>query len=697
MTCLASLVGDLPAQLGHIFYFIVLPILLLAGVGFALQRLAKLDMATLRKLNFYLVIPALVFTVVVTSEIRAADAGWAVATALLLMATMSGVALLAAWLRRVPREHRRALMMTALFYNSGNYGLPLQTLAFSSRGLSGFASSLQAVVMITQNVTNFTYGILLASGGRKDRQWRQNLLHIVRFPPIYALAAGVLTVQLRNYIGDAPALEQALAPLWWVIVKVKSAFLAVALVTLGAQLATVRRGDVRYPVSLSVMLRLLVGPALALGIISLLPIRTLVAQVLLISSSTPTAVNAMLLCLEFDNHPAYAARAVFYSTLLSPITVTLVIFLSTSGLLPGFSQQTDGAAPATQPRDPNTMTRQTTVSIEGDAFHINGRPAYPGQTYNGMKVEGLLMNARLVQGIFDDLNPATRSRWAYPDGPWDAERNTREFLAAMPDWRRHGLISFTINLQGGSPTGYAREQPWHNSAYEADGSLRPDYMARLERILDRADELGMAVIVGYFYFGQDERLTDEAAVLAAADNATDWLLAKGYTNVVVEIANEVDVPKYEHPILTASRVHELVERVRERSAGRLLASASMGGGSIPPGNLVAAADFLLLHGNGVREPDRIRKMVDQCRAMAEYRGQPILFNEDDHFDFDKPDNNMLAAVSRYAGWGYFDYRLSGEGYDEGFQSVPVNWQIISARKRGFFGLLASMTGAKSTE
>ena len=123
--------------------------------------------------------------------------------------------------------------------------------------------------------------------------------------------------------------------------------------------------------------------------------------------------------------------------------------------------------------------RHTEVSIQGQAFHINGRPTYQGRSYQGMKIEGLLMNARLVQAIFDDLNPETRGRWAYPDGPWDPERNTREFIAAMPGWREHGLQAFTLNLQGGSPEGYSREQPWHNSAFTRDGSLRPDYLARL--------------------------------------------------------------------------------------------------------------------------------------------------------------------------------------------------------------------------
>lgn len=345
--------------------------------------------------------------------------------------------------------------------------------------------------------------------------------------------------------------------------------------------------------------------------------------------------------------------------------------------------------------------RQTAIAIEGQSFLINGKPTYAGRSYNGMKIEGLLLNARLVQGIFDDRNPATRDLWKYPDGPWDAQRNTREFLAMMPTWRKMGLLSFTINLQGGSPQGYSANQPWHNSAFDPDGALRADYMQRLESILDTADELGMAPIVGFFYFGQEPRFDDEQAVVRAAENATDWLLAKGYTNVLVEIANECDVARYKHAIVKPARAHELIKLVQDRSkgkvkspAGRLLVSTSYGGGSIPRENVAAAADFLLIHGNGVGDPKRIRAMVDACRALKAYHGQPILINEDDHFDFDKPDNNFIAAVSKYASWGYFDYRMKGEGFDEGYQSVPTNWGTSSARKRGFFKLLAEMAGEK---
>lgn len=337
----------------------------------------------------------------------------------------------------------------------------------------------------------------------------------------------------------------------------------------------------------------------------------------------------------------------------------------------------------------------TVVSIAGDEFHLNGKPTYAGRIWRGHKIQGLLMNARLVQGIFDDRNTNTVSKWAYPDtGKWDAERNTREFLAAMPEWRRHGLLAFTLNLQGGSPQGYSREQPWHNSAFEADGSLRADYLARLERILNRADELGMVVILGYFYFGQDERLADEAAVLRATDNATRWLLDRRWQNVIVEVNNECNV-RYDHDILKPARVHELIERVKATKSGgrRLLTGTSYGGGKVPEENVVRASDFLLIHGNGVSNPDRIAEMVRQTRAVPGYTTKPILFNEDDHFDFDKPRNNFIAAVSEYASWGYFDFRMKDEGFDEGYQSVPVNWGISSERKKGFFRLVAEMTGS----
>ena len=346
---------------------------------------------------------------------------------------------------------------------------------------------------------------------------------------------------------------------------------------------------------------------------------------------------------------------------------------------------------------PERSSSKTSVTIVTDQFWINGKPTYSGREWNGKKVEGLLMNSRMVQANFDDLNPETRQQWAYSDTQmWDAERNTREFLAAMPTWRSRGLLAITVNLQGGSPQGYSKQQPWYNSSFTEQGALRPEYMARLAKVIDRADELGMVVIVGFFYFGQDQRLENEAAVVSATDAATHWILEKGYTNVLIEVNNECDVKAYDHAILKADRVHELINRVRAMHVDgrRLLVGTSYGGGTIPKINVVAVSDFLLIHGNGVAEPTRIREMIKQTRLVPGYKKMPILFNEDDHFRFDQPENNFLAAVDEYVSWGYFDYRMKDESFVEGFQSVPVDWTINSDRKRSFFHLLSRITGVE---
>jgi hypothetical protein len=169
-------------------------------------------------------------------------------------------------------------------------------------------------------------------------------------------------------------------------------------------------------------------------------------------------------------------------------------------------------------------SKKTTVSIKGNQFYINDELTYKGQTWQGNKVEGLLMNSRMVQGIFDDTNPETVGRFVYEDtGKWDAERNTNEFVENMSLWKIYGLLAFTLNLQSGSPLGYGNNG-WINSTFDPEENLVPVYMNRLTKIMDEADRLGMVVILGYFYFRQDEYLTDEKAVINAVDNITNWLL-----------------------------------------------------------------------------------------------------------------------------------------------------------------------------
>ena len=291
----------------------------------------------------------------------------------------------------------------------------------------------------------------------------------------------------------------------------------------------------------------------------------------------------------------------------------------------------------------------------------------------------------MVQGIFDDLNPKTRDNFVYSDTKvWDANRNTNEFVSHMEEWKSYGLLAFTLNLQGGSPIGYGNNA-WINSAFDEKGELRTDYMTRLERILNKADELNMAVILGYFYFGQDQNLENEQAVIKAVDNITNWILNKGYENILIEVNNECNL-SYDHKILQPERVPELIKRVQKtnKDGYQLLASTSYGGGTIPDSAVVVASDFVLLHGNGVGNASQITAMVEATKKVIGSNSKPILFNEDDHFNFESDTCNFATSVKAYASWGYFDYRMKGEGFESGYQSVPVDWGINSDRKKAFF-------------
>ena len=331
---------------------------------------------------------------------------------------------------------------------------------------------------------------------------------------------------------------------------------------------------------------------------------------------------------------------------------------------------------------------KTTVSIQGERFFINGSVTYPGAP-----AEGLLLNSRMVQATFDDENPSTVGRSAYPDtGAWDAERNVREFIAALPLYASKGLKAVTLNLQGGSP-GWSKadNQPGITTAFNSDGTLKAAWMSRLDRAIRAADQQGIVVMLGLFYFGQDHRLANETAVIRAVDAVTDWLLVQDFRNVLVEVNNEADI-YYNHAILKPTRVTELINRVKQRSGGKLKVSTSLAGGSIPSSAIISASDYILLHGNG-QSASQVAAMVDKVRALTAFKSKPkpIVFNED---SVSLP--NLNAAVGRRASWGYYDQGRND--YFEGFQSPPVYWGIHpnDSHKVQFFNRVAELAGSTTT-
>lgn len=360
----------------------------------------------------------------------------------------------------------------------------------------------------------------------------------------------------------------------------------------------------------------------------------------------------------------------------------------------------------------------TKVSIEGTKFLVDGRPTYAGRTYDGHSIEGLLFNVRAVQATFDDANPETRRHWAYPDtGTWDPERNVEEFCQALPAWRDHGVLGFTLNFQGGGAY-FAPEiyQAFDNNAFTPEGHLKGAYAARMARVLNRADELGMVPIVGLFYGVQLAKLQGEEAVWQAADEALSFLASTGHRNLLIELANEVEIvvrfAGYE--MFDPEHVHEMINQLRSRYPQFLYSASQVGinaekGKGIPPASLVTAADYVLIHGNGTRAAE-LAAGIDVVKALPAYQAapKPLMINED------SPGiPNLEVAWRRGVSWGYFDQGYGGEAawagdayvdyrakpredtYDalSGFQTPPVNWGINTEHKRAFFERVAEITGA----
>lgn len=350
---------------------------------------------------------------------------------------------------------------------------------------------------------------------------------------------------------------------------------------------------------------------------------------------------------------------------------------------------------------------KTTVEIDGTDFVINGRKTYAGRVHEGRRVEGLLLNARMIQAIFDDEHPQTRELWAYPDtGRWDPERNTDEFCAALPTYRAYGLLGVTVGLQAGGPLYTAPAYDTYvATAFRPDGSLKDAWLQRLHRVLRAADDAGLVVIVNYFYWRQ-ERFESEAAVKRATENATRWLLETGFRNVMVDVRNEI---KEAEALLQSRRVHELMRIVREttRDGRRLLVGVSTHPENhLPAGEWPAYADFFMPHGND-QQPERWRRDLRAFKESSPMRERPrpVMCNEDSTFT-----ENLDVSVDEGCSWGYYSQGYGAGAfhgkfdwgakpretrYEElsGFQTLPVNWGINTEEKRKFFGRVKEITGA----
>jgi hypothetical protein len=297
---------------------------------------------------------------------------------------------------------------------------------------------------------------------------------------------------------------------------------------------------------------------------------------------------------------------------------------------------------------------------------VSGGPWGPTYADGNPAAHGKLMNFRAANAIYDDENRALVPGF-------DPDVNTDEFIRWIPTYRALGILGFTISLQGGKP-GYEGNV---SSAFRPDGSLKPEWLDRAERVIRAADAQGMVVILTYFYKIQEPRLAGDEALRRGTRDATDWLIARGFGNAIIDIANEYDTSGYRHPIFTADKgnggVAELIRLAQSRFAGRgyrLPVGASHSGLKVPP-KIAAVSDLTLVHGNP-HPPAEDGAMVAALVADPSVPG-PVVVNEDFN-GFGASEANVQAErqsagnVFRAGGsWG-----LMWQTYN---QMYPFRWAV----------------------
>ncbi|MCP9861412.1 AEC family transporter [Cyanobium sp. Cruz-8H5] len=318
----------LPALLVSIITTVLAPILLMIGIGAFVRYRFKLDLGTLAKLNLWVFGPAFVFDKVANSTLAWSAMGGVVLVTALQVACLGALVFGIGKAARVAPQTLSAVALATMFYNAGNYGIPLAELAFPSRLGERDGAAIQAFVVLCQNLLNFTLGMYLATRHQPGRSGFAGAIASIFTLP--AVPVVLLALLARTYLQADPS--HALP----VFISKTTSYLSlglvpVALVTLGAQLATEWRWPRWRPIGLVLVLRLLVGPALmtvllyGLHLTGWLDLWPWPAELLIITAAVPTAVNTLLLTIETNGDTELAADCVFWTTILSPLTLTLTI------------------------------------------------------------------------------------------------------------------------------------------------------------------------------------------------------------------------------------------------------------------------------------------------------------------------------------------------------------------------------------
>jgi hypothetical protein len=308
----------------------------------------------------------------------------------------------------------------------------------------------------------------------------------------------------------------------------------------------------------------------------------------------------------------------------------------------------------------------TTLSIKGTKFQINGQPVYAELPDCKDEYRGMLMNARFIQGVFADK--ADQSRFDRFGRKFDPETNTKGLVEALPSWYGKGLRAITVGFQGGGPCFTMDNHTIENNPYSHDGTrIEKGYLDRMKTIIEAADKIGMVVIVSLFYGAMSRFLDDDQAVVLAVKNASNWLRDNKFTNCIIEIANEHDVSCFSrHPILfTEQGIAQLIETAR-RESGRMIVGCSGTGGYFSE-TIAKASDVIIIHAND-QPRQRFYNMIEKCRRIEPRR--PILCNEDSQCI-----SQLGVAFHEQVSWGYYNNMTK--------QEPPTDWSITEGEDRFF--------------
>jgi len=289
----------------------ILPAFLIMGIGFALDRTLKPDLQSISRLALYALSPCLIFSSLVTSELQGGQMSAIVlhaATTILLMAV---IALLTARLLRLDQATTSAFTLSTSQVNSGNLGLSVILFAYGEKGLQ------QALIyFVTSAVLANTFHAFIAS--RSHGSWRDALRNVARLPLIYAATLAV-AIRLAGYCPP----DIVMRP----VSTVGQAAVPVMLILLGMQLSRTQLDNDRGLIVVASTYKLVLMTLVAVAVASIYGLTGLTRKVGIVESSTPTAVTASVLSLEFQARPEIVASTILVSTLASALTLTVIIAL----------------------------------------------------------------------------------------------------------------------------------------------------------------------------------------------------------------------------------------------------------------------------------------------------------------------------------------------------------------------------------